>query len=799
MLVNWEIGKMDKRCGILLVSVTIFVLCLVGTASATNWSVDDSGGEDFTGIQDAINNASDGDMILVYSGVYYENVVVNKSVTLKGIGHPRVRGSRIIRSAITLTADGITLVGFNATNSGSLWSDVGIKVTSNNNTITGNVFVNDGLSLYSSYQNTVEDNTVNGKPLVYLEDVSDYKVEDAGQVILVNCTNITVENLDLSNTSVGVELLKTRNSRISNNTVCNNNFVGISLYDSSNNNTFTGNNVSSNGVGIYLSSSSSNTITGNTARNNFVGIHLNESCNNIITGNNASNNWGGICLSSSSNNNTITGNNVSNNNDEGIRLSSSSNNNTITGNNVSSNGVGIRLFSPSNNNTITGNNVSNNNDEGIRLSSSSNNNTLTGNNVSSNGVGIRLFAPSNNNTITGNTFVNDGLSVFSSYQNTVEDNTVNGKPLVYLKDVSNYKVENAGQVIIVNCNNITIENLDLSNTSGGIALWKTENSKISNNTVCNNNWGGIYLSSSSNNSITGNNVSSNNKGIRLSSSSNNTIIGNNVSNNNWGGISLSSSSNNTITGNNVSNNRDGISISSSSNNTITGNNVNNNNEEGISLYTSSNNNTITGNVFVNKGLSVFSSYQNTVKDNKVNGKPLVYLEDVSDCKVENAGQVILINCSNISVENLDLSNTSIGVELLKTRNSRISNNTVCNNWNGIHLYYSNYNNNITGNNLRNNRYGIYLGHSSNNKIYFNNFIHNTYNVKSRGSTNIWNSPLEITYTYDGTTYKSYLGNYWDDYEGTDAEGDGIGNTHYSIDSKSDESDDYPLMKPFEDY
>jgi nitrous oxidase accessory protein NosD len=56
--------------------------------------------------------------------------------------------------------------------------------------------------------------------------------------------------------------------------------------------------------------------------------------------------------------------------------------------------------------------------------------------------------------------------------------------------------------------------------------------------------------------------------------------------------------------------------------------------------------------------------------------------------------------------------------------------------------------------------------------------------------------LEITYTYDGTTYKSYLGNYWADYEGTDAEGDGIGDTHYSIDSVSD---DYPLMKPFENY
>jgi nitrous oxidase accessory protein NosD len=64
------------------------------------------------------------------------------------------------------------------------------------------------------------------------------------------------------------------------------------------------------------------------------------------------------------------------------------------------------------------------------------------------------------------------------------------------------------------------------------------------------------------------------------------------------------------------------------------------------------------------------------------------------------------------------------------------------------------------------------------------------------SNNIWNSTEEIAYTYDGRTYKSYLGNYWDDYEGTDAEGDGIGDTHYSIYSKSDE---YPLIKPFENY
>ena len=54
--------------------------------------------------------------------------------------------------------------------------------------------------------------------------------------------------------------------------------------------------------------------------------------------------------------------------------------------------------------------------------------------------------------------------------------------------------------------------------------------------------------------------------------------------------------------------------------------------------------------------------------------------------------------------------------------------------------------------------------------------------------------MEITYTYDGTTYKSYVGNYWDDYEGTDA--DGIGDTPYRIDS---DSDNYPLMERVENY
>ncbi len=747
---------MDKKGGLLVICATILVLSFVGTASAMTWNVDDDGGGDFSGIQEAINNASADDTIIVHSGVYYENVYVNKSVTLKGMGYPVVAANGS-GSAITLNADGITLEGFNATNSGSMWDCAGIRVissnntitgnnvynnsdgisvdsssnnsitgnnvcnnkyggiyladSSNNNSITGNTFVNNGLRVSNSYQNTVEGNIVNGKLLVYLEDASDYTVKDAGQVILVNCTNITVENLDLSNTDVGIELCKTENSRISNNKVSNNNCGSISLSDSSN-----------------------NSITGNNAsNNNGDGISISDSCNNTITDNNVrSNSNVGIYLSGASSNNAITDNNVGNNSNVGIWLSSFvlfPFNNTITDNNVRNNNGGIYL-SRSSNNSITGNNVGDNNDDGISLSRST------------------------NNTITGNTFVNDGLSVDDSYQNTVEGNIVNGKPLVYLEDASNYTVEDAGQVILVNCTNITVENLDLANTSVGVELWKTEDSKVLNNTVSNNG-----------------------NGISLSRSTNNSITGNNVRSNSIGGISLWNSCNNTITGNNVCNSSIG----------------------GISLWNSCNNNTITGNTFVNCGLFVFEHYQNAVGDNTVNGKPLVYLVDASEYTVEDAGQVILVNCTNITVEGLDLSNTSVGIELWKTEDSKVLNNTVSDNSNTGIILYSSSNNTITGNNVCNNsNNGISLFDSSNNSIYLNNFINNTDSVDSYASTNIWNSPLEITYTYDGTTYASYLGNYWADYKGR-ADANGIGNTPYSIDPEKDECDLYPLMTPFEYY
>ena len=109
-------------------------------------------GTDYSNLQAALNNASSGDVIEVQSGTYNGSVYVNKRVELRGIdtgeGLP-VINARGSGSAITLSADGIALEGFNLTNSGHCGcGNAGIYVASNNSTISHNIAYKDRYGIY---------------------------------------------------------------------------------------------------------------------------------------------------------------------------------------------------------------------------------------------------------------------------------------------------------------------------------------------------------------------------------------------------------------------------------------------------------------------------------------------------------------------------------------------------------------------------------------------------------------------------------------------------------------------------
>ncbi len=80
--------------------------------------------------------------------------------------------------------------------------------------------------------------------------------------------------------------------------------------------------------------------------------------------------------------------------------------------------------------------------------------------------------------------------------------------------------------------------------------------------------------------------------------------------------------------------------------------------------------------------------------------------------------------------------------------------------------------------------------------YLNNFINCSSLTSGSGTDVSWSSPSKLSYTYAGKEHIGTLGNYYDQYKSTDADGNGIGDTSYPIGSGTDYS---PLISPIENY
>jgi parallel beta-helix repeat protein len=287
----------------------------------------------YTTIQQAINvnETLDNHVILVESRSYHESLVVNKSLVLTGENEKKtvidawslygytddaatVTASNVVLKDFTLThgLTGILIRGFNVTilNNIITCNRIGIDLahTSDNFILGNNVTENSQIGIYILYSSSstfrrnrinankygldisgddlseyIHDidisNTINEKPIYYLVNVRDLRIDNVthpnmGFLGIVNSTNVVIQNLNLRDNYQGLLLAYTNNSLIEDNNLTNNN------------------------GGVWLAWSSSNVLKkNNAASNEFSGIVLECSFNNTCLENSFEENaYSGVSL-----------------------------------------------------------------------------------------------------------------------------------------------------------------------------------------------------------------------------------------------------------------------------------------------------------------------------------------------------------------------------------------------------------------------------------------------------------------------------------------------------------------------
>jgi parallel beta-helix repeat protein len=423
---------------------------------------------------------------------------------------------------------------------------------------------------------------------------------------------------------------------------------------------------------------------------------------------------------------------------------------------------------------------------------------------------INLTGENKNNTTIDSGGSGDVINVGANYVNITGFNITKGYyyaglellNVKFCRIYNNRFYRNNHAIYMYSSSNIIIINNDVLNNLGGIDVYLSSDSIITNNNISSNReFGGVSLRDSSNITLISNNFTWDGvsvSGDQLYHYNSHTIPDNNIVNgkplyyytncsgmdidgiqvgqlifvncshiyvrnleiiNTHGAIAISYSDNIIITGNDISNNSWGISIKSSSNCNLTNNYI----FGGITgiYFTNSNNNIISNNCIQsawNKGIFLSKCNYNDITDNTV-------------------------------------SDSDFGIWLWNASFNNISKNTISSiEFEGIYLREACMQNIITENILTD--CGESISHfyirliaitadipPSNNIIYHNNFIDNNAQEElafDDGIDNLWDNGKE--------------GNYWSDYSGSDANGDGIGDSPYKVDS--DTYDYYPLMNPY---
>jgi len=246
-------NKMAQLIFSSLIIITCVQLCISYTPSAieTDITYDISVSEigNITSIQEAIDIAQKNDIIFIKNGIYHENIVIDKSITLIGENKTQtIIDGRNAGNTIKINAGNVTIKQITIQHSGIYFPNAGINISNSHSIIENTILKNNfyGMTLFNAQHNSIQNNMIQ------------------------------------DNDHCGIYMSYSSNNYFSNNTITNQTYNGFGLYDGSNYNIISNNTLTKNGYcAVNIRISSMNTIIGNNISNNNIGIHLPSTENNI--------------------------------------------------------------------------------------------------------------------------------------------------------------------------------------------------------------------------------------------------------------------------------------------------------------------------------------------------------------------------------------------------------------------------------------------------------------------------------------------------------------------------------------
>jgi len=117
-----------------------------------------SGPNNYTKIQDAINDSNDGDTVFVYSGIYNESIMLYKRINLIGEHREKTIISARGGDGINITAEGVSVNNFTITDAVPPYSGVQLYKTANNIISHCDIYgCKDGIVLFFSHNNGIQE------------------------------------------------------------------------------------------------------------------------------------------------------------------------------------------------------------------------------------------------------------------------------------------------------------------------------------------------------------------------------------------------------------------------------------------------------------------------------------------------------------------------------------------------------------------------------------------------------------------------------------------------------------------